>query len=127
MGGFHRAADIQKMTLLQHFQMPASWAEFTETHGLRGAVPAHTVRYGYYSVIIRAAVAGLGVALPRAATWRRSWPRARWSTRSDLGFASATGCWLTLARDKPHRPGLDGAGRLAARGSGDLRTRDARG
>ncbi len=38
-------------------------AEFTEAHGLRGAVPAHTIRYGYLSVIVKAAVAGLGFAL----------------------------------------------------------------
>jgi LysR family transcriptional regulator, glycine cleavage system transcriptional activator len=63
MGGFSGPADIQGMTLLQHFQMPSLWAEFTEAHGLRGAVPAHTIRYGYLSVVIRAAALGLGVAL----------------------------------------------------------------
>lgn len=62
-GGSISVDDVQRMTLLQHFQAPAYWAEFTEAHGLRGAVPARTVRYGYLSVIIRAAVAGLGVAL----------------------------------------------------------------
>lgn len=63
MGGFTSPDDIHRTTLLQHFQMPAFWAEFTEAHGLRGAVPAHTIRYGYLSVVIRAATMGLGVAL----------------------------------------------------------------
>jgi DNA-binding transcriptional LysR family regulator len=63
IGGIAAARDVQRATLLQHFQMPGLWAEFTEAHGLRGAVPAHTVRYGYMSLIVRSAVAGLGVGL----------------------------------------------------------------
>jgi DNA-binding transcriptional LysR family regulator len=86
--------------------MPTFWAEFTEAHGLRGAVPAHTVRYGYYSVIIRAAVAGLGVALAPRCYVAEELASGALVNPLNLGFASATGCWLTLARDKPHRPGL---------------------
>ena len=107
MGGFRRAADIQKMTLLQHFQQPAFWAEFTEAHGLRGAVPAHTVRYGYYSVITRAASAGLGVALAPRCYVAEELASGILVNPLGLGFTSATGCWLTLPREKPHRPGLD--------------------
>jgi LysR family transcriptional regulator, glycine cleavage system transcriptional activator len=63
LGGSIAVSDVQGLTLLQHFQVPAYWAEFTEAHDMRGAVPARTIRYGYLSVIIRAAVAGLGIAL----------------------------------------------------------------
>jgi LysR family glycine cleavage system transcriptional activator len=107
MGGFRTAADIQKMTLLQHFQMPTFWAELTEAHGLRGAVPAHTVRYGYYSLIIRAAAAGLGVALAPRSYVAEELASGALINPLGLGFTSATGCWLTLPRDQPRRPGLD--------------------
>lgn len=107
MGGFRRAADIQKMTLLQHYQMPAFWAEFTEAHGLRGAVPAHTVRYGYYSVIIRAAVAGLGVALAPRCYVAEELASGALVNPLEIGFTSVTGCWLTRRLDQPSRPGLD--------------------
>lgn len=96
MGGFARPADIQTMTLLQHFQMPAYWAEFTEAHGLRGAVPAHTVRYGYYSVIIRAAVAGLGLALTPRCFVTEELASGALVNPLGLGFESAAGCWLTV-------------------------------
>lgn len=105
--GFRRPADIQKMTLLQHFQMPTFWAEFTEAHGLRGAVPAHTVRYGYYSVISRAAMAGLGVALVPRCYVAEELASGALVNPLGLGFVSATGCWLTLPRDRPPRPGLE--------------------
>ncbi len=107
MGGFRKPADIQKMTLLQHFQMPAFWAEFTEAHGLRGAVPAHTVRYGYYSVIIRAAVAGLGVALAPRCYVTEELASGALLNPLGLGFDSATGCWLTVRRDREPRVGFD--------------------
>ncbi|WP_353183011.1 LysR family transcriptional regulator [Bosea sp. (in: a-proteobacteria)] len=107
MGGFRRAADIQKMTLLQHFQMPTFWAEFTEAHGLRGAVPAHTVRYGYYSVIIRAAIAGLGVALAPRCYVAEELASGALVNPLDIGFTSVTGLWLTRRLDRPARPGLD--------------------
>ena len=107
MGGFRRAADIQKMTLLQHFQMPAFWAEFTEAHGLRGAVPAHTVRYGYYSVIIRAAVAGLGVALAPRCYVAEELASGALVNPLGLGFDSAVGCWMTLNPRGQPGPGIE--------------------
>jgi DNA-binding transcriptional LysR family regulator len=107
MGGFSRPADIQKMTLLQHFQMPAFWAEFTEAHGLRGAVPAHTVRYGYYSVIIRAAVAGLGVALAPRCYVSEELASGALVNPLGLGFDSATGCWLTVNPQSERSPGFE--------------------
>lgn len=107
MGGFRRAADIQKMTLLQHYQMPTFWAEFTETHGLRGAVPEHTVRYGYYSVIISAAVAGLGVALTPRCFVAEELASGALVNPLGLGFTSATGVWLTRPLGQPQQPGLD--------------------
>jgi len=107
MGGFRRAADIQKMTLLQHYQMPTFWAEFTEAHDLRGAVPEHTVRYGYYSVITSAAVAGLGVALTPRCYVADELASGALVNPLGLGFTSATGCWLTRPLGQPDRPGLD--------------------
>jgi DNA-binding transcriptional LysR family regulator len=107
MGGFRRPADIQKMTLLQHFQMPTFWAELTEAHGLRGAVPAHTVRYGYYSVITRAALAGLGVALVPRCYVAEELASGALVNPLDIGFVSAIGCWLTLKPDAHRRSGLD--------------------
>lgn len=106
MGGLNRPADIQKMTLLQHFQMPAFWAEFTEAHGLRGAVSAHTVRYGYYSVIIHAAVAGLGVALAPRCYVAEELASGALVNPLGLGFASATGCWPTLNPQGERGPGF---------------------
>jgi LysR family transcriptional regulator, glycine cleavage system transcriptional activator len=92
--------DVQKLTLLQHFQMPAYWAEFTEAHGMRGAVPAHTIRYGYMSVIVKAAVAGLGVALVPRCFLGEELSTGALVELSDMRFESASGYWL--ARPEHH-------------------------
>lgn len=106
LGGLNQPADVQKMSYLQHFQMPAYWAEFTEAHGLRGALPAHTMRYGYQSVVIRAAISGLGVALMPACFVRGELARGELVNPLDLGFESAHRFWLTLPEDASSRPEL---------------------
>jgi LysR family transcriptional regulator, glycine cleavage system transcriptional activator len=63
IGGLAKPAEIERATFLQHFQMTGVWAEFTERHGIRGAVPAATVRFGFASLVIRAATMGQGMAL----------------------------------------------------------------
>jgi DNA-binding transcriptional LysR family regulator len=105
-GGFASPGDIQRMTLLQHFLMPSFWAEFTESAALRGAVPARTIRYGYFSVIIQAAVAGLGVALVPACFVREELGDGRLVNPLGLSFNSASGCWLTVTDARPEPEGL---------------------
>jgi LysR family transcriptional regulator, glycine cleavage system transcriptional activator len=95
--------DVQKLTLLQHFQMPTYWAEFTEAHGIRGAVPAHTVRYGYMSVIVKAAVAGLGFAMiPRCFLGEELASKALIEL-PDMQFNSVSGYWLARPEHLGHR------------------------
>jgi LysR family transcriptional regulator, glycine cleavage system transcriptional activator len=106
-GGALSAADMQRLTMLQHFQMPAYWAEFTEAHGVRGTVPAHTIRYGYMSVIVKAAVAGLGFALMPRCFIREELSDGTLCELSHLRFNSASGYWLTRPEDGGARPEVD--------------------
>lgn len=107
VNGWSGVADIQRMTYLQHFQMPAYWAEFTEAHGLRGAVPTHTTRYGYVSLVLRAAVAGLGVALVPACFVRLELERGELVNPGGLEFESAFGFWLTRKEGAALRPEVE--------------------
>ncbi|MCX7325695.1 MAG: LysR substrate-binding domain-containing protein [Hyphomicrobiales bacterium] len=106
-GGALGAGDVQRLTMLQHFQMPAYWAEFTEAHGLRGAVPAHTIRYGYMSVIVKAAVAGLGFALLPRCFIRDELGDGSLAELEALRFISGTGYWLTQPEGGPDRREVD--------------------
>ncbi len=110
IGGMAQISAIQQLTLLQHFQMPALWAEFTELNGMRGAVPAHTIRYGYFSVIIEAAAAGLGAALLPRCFVRDELEAGKLVNPVGFGFDSVSACWLLIPSD---RRLTSGAERLA--------------
>lgn len=103
MGGLNAPTDVQKMSYLQHFQMPTYWAEFTEAHGMRGALPAHTMRYGYQSVVIRAAISRLGVALVPACFVREELASGALVNPLGLGFESALRFWLTVPDETGQR------------------------
>lgn len=107
IGGLSRIADIQQLTLLQHFQMPALWAEFTELNGMRGAVPAHTIRYGYFSVIIEAAAAGLGAALLPRCFVRDELASGKLVNPEGFGFDSVSACYLLAAANRQPTPGAE--------------------
>ncbi|MGL4635335.1 MAG: LysR substrate-binding domain-containing protein [Beijerinckiaceae bacterium] len=96
--------DVQAMTLLQHFQVPAYWAEFTEAHDLRGTVPARTVRYGYLSVIIGAAVAGLGLALVPRCFVSQELQSGALINPDGMCFRSASGYYALTAREQDRSP-----------------------
>ncbi len=104
--GFSGAADIQRLSYLQHFQMPMFWAEFTEAHDLRGAVPAYTMRYGYLSVVIRAAMSGLGLALVPRCFVQEELQSGALVNPLGLAFESALGFWLTLPEGRESSPEL---------------------
>jgi LysR family transcriptional regulator, glycine cleavage system transcriptional activator len=106
-GPINSAEDIQRLTYLQHFQMPAYWAELTDAHGLRGALPARTVRYGYFSVIIKAATAGLGIALTPLCLVRDELASGTLINLLDLTFDSRSAFWLTILKPRPAPEGLE--------------------
>lgn len=59
--------DVTRGVMLEHPQTPFDWQHFTAHHGRSNAAVRHTTRFGYYTMVIRAALAGQGMALiPRA-------------------------------------------------------------
>ncbi|MBL8831528.1 MAG: LysR family transcriptional regulator [Rhodospirillales bacterium] len=105
IGGISAARDVQRATLLQHFQMPGLWAEFTEAHGLRGAVPAHTVRYGYMSLIVRSACAGLGVGLVATCFVREELANGSLVVPAGLEIDSSSAYYIVRAKEPA--PGVE--------------------
>jgi DNA-binding transcriptional LysR family regulator len=87
--------------------MPAVWAEFTEAHGVRGVLPASTVRYGFASIVIRAVVAGLGVGLIPHCFVREELSSAKLINPLGLDVRSANGYYLTRPSEVIQPRGLD--------------------
>jgi LysR family transcriptional regulator, glycine cleavage system transcriptional activator len=105
-GAIENAADVTRYTLLQHFQTPAIWNEFAQSNGLRSETPARITRYGFFGVMIRAAVAGMGVALIPQAFVAEELASGQLVNPAGLSFKSRTGYYLALPENRPPRAGL---------------------
>ncbi|QNP59568.1 LysR substrate-binding domain-containing protein [Paenacidovorax monticola] len=56
-------ADLQRATLLQHIEVPLAWHDWLEAHGCDTSGSRFGPGFNLYSLIIRAAVSGFGVAI----------------------------------------------------------------
>ncbi len=105
-GGVSSVPDLARMTLLQHFQTPGLWTEFAEAVGGRGVAPGHVVRYGFFGVMIQAAIAGLGIALVPEVFVAADIAAGRLDNPLGLRCRSRNGYYLTVPLSRPPSPGL---------------------
>jgi DNA-binding transcriptional LysR family regulator len=107
MGGLETAQDVRRFTVLDHFQTPLRWSEFAAAHDLDDFTPAHTIRFGFYSLVIRAAISGQGLALVPRRLVQDELASGRLVNPGGLGFESRNAYWFTTPDDRPMRPGLE--------------------
>ncbi len=96
---------LAKGVMLEHPQTPFHWRHFSDSRGEPELEAHHVTRFGYYTMVIRAALAGQGMALiPRALildelSARRLVSPSGCHYRSDFGywFAKTAGVAPTLA------------------------------
>ena len=99
-------ADVERITLLQHFQTPGLWDEFCAANGHVGILPRKVVRYGFMSLVISAAISGSGAALVPRVFATRDLAAGRLVNLGNAGFDSAAGYWLALPRRATYHPDL---------------------
>ena len=93
--------------MLEHPQTPLRWAQFAEAHGLSDIAPKHTVHYGFYTMVIRAALAGQGMAFIPRGLIAEDLQAGRLVNPAGLGYRGDFGYWFAMAKDRPHNPALD--------------------
>lgn len=62
-GGLESLVDIGRYTLLDHFSAPHAWSRLFQQHDIEPWSGQQMLRYEFYSTLLKAAVAGLGVGL----------------------------------------------------------------
>ncbi|HWI82518.1 LysR substrate-binding domain-containing protein [Ramlibacter sp.] len=101
-------ADVAQHTLLWHVTVPEAWQRWSETHGVGGLDPLAGPQFDQFQTMIRAVMAGMGVALvPRclvqdeitAGVVREPLPGGGY--RSDLGY------WFCYPERRSQRHALD--------------------
>ncbi|WP_440411855.1 LysR substrate-binding domain-containing protein [Neorhizobium petrolearium] len=63
VGHPHTIEELANGVMLEHPQTPLHWRHFAASSGYPGLEVRHTTRFGYYTMVIRAALAGQGMAL----------------------------------------------------------------
>lgn len=103
----HGPADLCEGVMLEHPQTPLRWAQFAEAHALSDVAPKHTVHYGFYTMVIRAALAGQGMAFIPRGLIAEDLQAGRLVNPAGLGYRGDFGYWFAMAKDRPHNPALD--------------------
>ncbi|UWU18017.1 LysR family transcriptional regulator (plasmid) [Rhizobium sullae] len=87
--------------MLEHPQTPFHWSFFAEFNGKRGLEVRHTMRFGYYTMVIRAALAGQGMALIPHGLIAEDLAAGRLVNPGGFGYRSDYGYWFTRPHNLP--------------------------
>jgi DNA-binding transcriptional LysR family regulator len=100
-GGLGSLRDIERFPLLEHLGTPLLWSNFTAEHGLSDFKPERIARLSYYSLVIRAAIGGVGLALVPRSLILDELARQQLVNPLELAFTSPNCYWLTTPADRP--------------------------
>lgn len=94
-------AAASKGVMLEHPQTPFHWPFLAEFNGQAGLEARHTMRFGYYTMVIRAALAGQGMALIPHGLIVEDLAAGRLVNPAGIGYRSEHGYWFTRPRNIP--------------------------
>lgn len=92
---------VSRGVMLEHPQTPFHWPLFVAANGAGGLEVRHTMRFGYYTMVIRAALAGQGMALIPYGLIVDDLAAGRLVNPGGLGYRSDHGYWFTKASNLP--------------------------
>lgn len=102
-GGIAGIDDVARHRLLVHKRTPLSWGDLFRAHGAAGA-GADLSPLGYYALVIRAAIAGQGLALVPRSLVVPELAAGTLVNPCGLGFESRNCYWLTAPSDREPSP-----------------------
>lgn len=91
--------ELAEGVMLEHPQTPLHWQHFAASHGKPGLAARHTTRFGYYTMAIRAALAGQGMALIPHGLILDDLQAGRLVNPNGFGYGSEYGYWFAKPRD----------------------------
>lgn len=109
VGRLETLDDINLFTLLEHPPTPNCWRNLQASLGLpaNAPEPRHYVRFGFYTLVIRAAIAGQGLALIPRELISQELMSGDLLNPGGLGFQSPNCYWFTRPIDRTPRRALN--------------------
>lgn len=99
-------ADLKAGVMLEHPQTPLHWLDFAKAQDQPAMTPKHTIRFGYYTMVIRAALAGQGMALIPRGLILDELQSGRLVNPAGLRYCSEIGYWFNVPRKKHLNPAM---------------------
>ncbi len=99
--------DLRGGVMLEHPQTPLRWEQFAKAHALPDIAPKHTVHYGFYTMVIRAALAGQGMAFVPRGLIAEDLQAARLINPAGIGYRGDIGYWFCMMKERRPNPALD--------------------
>lgn len=102
------AQDVERYALLRHVTVPEAWLRWSEAHGVRGIDPFAGPQFDQFQTMIRAVMAGMGLALvPRCLVQDEIAAGLVREPLPDGGYRSALGYWFCYPEGRSQRRALD--------------------
>ncbi|MCZ2495627.1 LysR family transcriptional regulator [Xylophilus sp. Kf1] len=100
--------DLQSLTLLEHFEVPNAWGELQQSLGTPLATrPGRTIRYEFYSTLLKAATMDMGLALVPWVMVQEELARGDLVPVITSGFQSRLGYYFVLPTARQHEKALN--------------------
>ncbi|MDD0814545.1 LysR substrate-binding domain-containing protein [Curvibacter sp. HBC28] len=92
--------DIRSFTLLQHSSVPQAWLHWCQAHGVTGVNPLHGPQLDQFHSLIRAVMAGMGLALVPDCLVADDLAAGLVSAPLRDGYTDTQGYWLVYPEDR---------------------------
>lgn len=92
--------DFARGTIFEHPGTPLHWAHLVGWHGKPGLRARHITRFDYYTLVLRAAILGQGLALVPLHLIESELASGQLVNPGGIGFESPVGYWFTVPSDR---------------------------
>lgn len=101
LGNPETVKDVARGVMLEHPQTPFHWSSFVSCLGKPDLKARHTTQFGYYTMVIRAALAGQGMALIPYGLIVEDLATRKLSNPAGLSYRSGYGYWFARPGNMP--------------------------
>jgi LysR family transcriptional regulator, glycine cleavage system transcriptional activator len=106
-GGISTPADISSFPVLEHLKTPLYWSDFAAANEITEFRPDRILKLGYYSLVIRAAIGGHGLALIPRSLILEELESGQLINPLELNYQSRYCYWLTTHTGRERSPQLE--------------------
>ena len=100
LGGSETLEGLSRGTVFEHPGTPLHWADLTASHGQPDLAARRVTRFDYYTLVLRAAISGQGLALVPVQLIEAELQAGQLVNPGGIGYPSEIGYWFAIPQDR---------------------------